>query len=1164
MIPDETSPAPVDERLLARMLACDALLHASSTAPEHVPAGSASSFVADDRARSRLLLLLRLLESAEPSWGRPKKPGADPGRDDRDENRPLLGRFEVRDDLGSGGFGFVVRARDLVLGREVALKMPLPERVLAANDVDRFLREARAAARLDHPNIVRVFDAGELGPLGYFIASEFCDGPTLRHWLKSQNEPVPARLAAHWLAALAAAVQHAHDRGILHRDIKPDNVILAGGPGSDGLIPRLTDFGLAKLVEEAGEETRSEARLGTPHYMAPEQAAGRRREVGPATDVYALGATLYELVTGRPPFRGETDAETLRLALETQPVAPRSLRPGLPRDLETIALKCLRKEPARRYASAGALHDDLQRFLDGRPILGRPISAWEHARGWTRRRPTVVALLGLVVLLVCGLVGGIVAWASWLGSHNHRLEIQVARADRQTREAERQTGIAENRQRLSDRHSYAASLRRARQALGARQIELAQDILHDVQPGPDGFDPRGFAWRYLWRQANLEFSQLWGHRGRLLEGVVAPDGRSVATVDLSGNILIWELTDGVGHDRPIAGVSTRFPEWTTMRFSSDGRFLALGQVEVAGPAQGFHVFDRLAGRPPVQVELHAGEGISSLAFDDRRKLLVFIIRGPDGFSLRFFELANLSAKPQTRFLGPSSCKPFLSADGRVVCVVNRGGIELSEPETGRVLVHLADAPAEPCWVAKFSPDGRFVSGASGKRILVWETVGGRRIGHATGDPLLVVLDWSARGRFLAWGAEDGRLAILEPASGRVRELLSGSSTQKLRSRALSFSSDEMLLAVSTDRVQGGPKPAEVWDLDRGRRIWEFPGRNEGGSVCFVPGGHDLLVTANSGPRVCRLEPETEPDALGGHSAEAWAAAFAPDGQVLATGSDDTHESQTIRLWDPATGRLLAGWKGHTATVASLAFSPDGRVLASGSLDSGKPGHPNLLLWDVDSHRELARLPGHTDQVRSVAFSPDGQWLATASDDMTARLWDVAGRRPRAILTGHTKKLTSIAFSPDGRLLASGSNDATVRLWDVDTGQAATIVRDVANVLAVAFAPDGSLLASGNENGEIKLWNPATGNLVRTIPVDADQLRCLAFTPDGRNVIAAGKGKVIRVWEVATDQELLSLEGHQAQINALTFSLDGLILASCSHDGAVRLWRAEPIQPVPAQ
>jgi WD40 repeat protein/serine/threonine protein kinase len=1161
MTPDETSPTRVSERLLEQVMACDAMLHASAGPPGGKSLGRGPATEADDRARSRLLLLLTMLEAMGPATDQPadsNKVAVGKGRVDA---REVLGRFEISEDLGSGGFGFVVRARDRLLGREVALKMPLPGTVLSHGDVRAFLREARAAARLDHPNIVRVHDAGELGPLGYFIASELCVGPTLRRWVKAQNEPVPTRLAARWVAALADAVQHAHDRGILHRDIKPDNVILTGAPVPDDFIPRLTDFGLAKVIEEPGDESRSGALVGTPHYMAPEQASGRRREVGPATDVYALGATLYEVLTNRPPFRGETNAETIRLVLESEPVPPRSLRPGLPRDLETICLKCLRKEPARRYATASALRDDLQRFLGGQPILGRPVSTWERMRIWTRRRPAVAALSGLVFLLVGGLLGGVVSWASWLRWHNRQLEIQVARADREARDAENQRGLARERGRLSDRHHYAEGLRRARQALDAHQIELAQEILHDDQPELDEADRRGFAWRYLWRQANRDFSQLWGHHGRLLDGATAPDGRSVATVDLAGNALVWNLADRAGLDRPTARASTPFPEHSVFQFSRDGRFLAFGTVNSPGTPQGFDVFDCVAARSLVDVELHASDSVLSMAFDDRLKLFVSVVRGRGGFRIEFHDLVNPTAKPRARSLDPTTNRAFLAPDGRAMVVQNRAGVELTEPKTGRVLACLADAPAELVGAARFSLDGRYVAGIWANQILAWETRRGQKVARSAIQSGLAAFEWSPRGRFLVWGESHGRLAILEPSSGQVRERRADKAKRTLRGLGLSFSQDERLLVTTAGWIPGGPTPTQVWDLDSGRKIGAFPGRSEGGSAHFISGAHEVLVTPPSGPRIWRLEPSAEPDALGGHSAEAWAVAFAPGGQVLATGSDDTCEKQTIKLWDRSSGKLLGGWKAHTATVASLSFSPDGNVLASGSLDSGKPGNPNLILWQVASRRPVAHLEGHTGRVRSVAFSPDGRLLASASDDQTVRLWDVAGQTTRAVLTGHTKNLTSIAFSPDGQTLASASNDSTVRLWDVATGQARDTLQDVGNVLSVVFAPDGSLLASGNENGEIRLWNALTGSLLFTIRGEADQIRCLAFTPDSQEILAAGKAKVIRTWDVVTGQELLSLDGHKAQINALAFSPDGSILASCSHDGAVRLWRgSEPELP----
>ena len=341
------------------------------------------------------------------------------------------------------------------------------------------------------------------------------------------------------LGALADAVQHAHDRGILHRDIKPDNVIMSavrhsplseggfggvdrlvgvradGGPEEEiisasgwystppgppflrggrsmvqaeqtclDLVPRLTDFGLAKLIEETGSDSGSNVRTGTPYYMAPEQVACRRADIGPGTDVYGLGSTLYEVLAGRPPFRGETEVETLRLVLETEPVSPRSLRPSLPRDLETICLKCLRKEPARRYDSAAALRDDLERMLAGRPIAGRPVTAGERAVTWARRRPAIAALLILVVMLGGGLIGGMIWWSARLQSHNIELQREIARADQSAVAAKESARVAIERRQFANRHRHAENLRLA----GARRRRPSDRI------GPKIFSTM-MAWR---------------------------------------------------------------------------------------------------------------------------------------------------------------------------------------------------------------------------------------------------------------------------------------------------------------------------------------------------------------------------------------------------------------------------------------------------------------------------------------------------------------------------------------------------------------------------------------------------------------------------------------------------------------------------------------------
>ncbi len=829
-------------------------------------------------------------------------------------------------------------------------------------------------------------------------------------------------------------------------------------------------------------------------------------------------------------------------------------------------MRCLRKEPSHRYPSAGALRDDLRRFLDGRPIFGRPVSAVERARNWARQRPAVAALMGVVVLLACGLVGGGVLWASWLGWHNRQLELQVARADRGASEAQRQTRIAEERRHQADRHHHAEGLRRARRALDARQIELAQDLLRDLKPEPGGDDLRGFAWRYLWRQAHREFSQLWGHELTVVGMALAPDGGMLVTRDLQGKALLWDLSPDMALDEP-----RTLPDATEigsdhLAFSPNGQYLA-ALSRVTSNIR-IELFEVAANRHFGRIDFDHGGSFHFMSVgDDGRRVAGIFNRAGGGQTVVVRERESAGASPglQRRTIGRDTPSfHAFSADGSLLGVSDGATISLLDPWTGEARVVLEGPHSGPIGPSAFSADGRFFGARveAIHRIVLWETRSGREVGQFDAAEGLSWLEFSPKGSRLALMDVTGRVTILDRASGQQRALAPRQADRKNLDQHLAFSPDETLLAIGFRTAPGGIQPVEVWDTASARRLAVFPGRKDVIDVTFLRSGRSLVLAGGTTPRIWRLDPPSEPEALAGHTAEAWSAAFSPDGSVLATGSDDTRERQTIRLWDPASGRLVAGWKAHTATVSALAFSPDGKMLASGSLDSGKAGNPDVILWDATTHRQLTSLEGHGAQVRSVAFSPDGGSLATASDDLTARIWDLASKTTRAILTGHRRGLTRVAFSPDGRTLATASNDATVRLWDVDSGRPISTLQDVGNTLAVAFSPDGSMLASVNENGIIKVWDRSRGELVRTIPGEADQLRCLAFTPDGRNVAVAGKGKVIRFWDVATGQELLTLEGHKAQINALAFSPDGSTLVSCGHDGAVKLWRAGPIRLAP--
>jgi tetratricopeptide (TPR) repeat protein len=433
-----------------------------------------------------------------------------------------LGRFRIHRELGRGGFGVVFLAYDARLGREVALKVPRPEALASPELRARFQQESRVAATLDHPAIVPVYEAGEEGGVCY-IASAYCPGPTLAAWLREHGDPVSPADAARLVAALAEAVAHAHGRGVLHRDLKPANVLLSFSRDPEGsaipalpsgsrlndLVPRITDFGLAKLMSDEATlpkqegQTHSGAVLGTPAYMAPEQAGGGARTVGPAADVYALGVILYELLTGRPPFRGDTPLDTLLLVRTAEPLPPARLRPRLPRDLNTICLKCLHKEPGGRYAGAAELAADLRRFLAGEPVRARPASAWERGVKWARRRPAAAALIAVSTAAVLTVLAVVLVANARL-----RRERDIADGLRREKEEERQRAVALSRQAREaadklltrvgfERLDGVPYMETVRRELLQDALRFYQDLARQEGDGPDVRAEVGHAWRRL-------------------------------------------------------------------------------------------------------------------------------------------------------------------------------------------------------------------------------------------------------------------------------------------------------------------------------------------------------------------------------------------------------------------------------------------------------------------------------------------------------------------------------------------------------------------------------------------------------------------------------------------------------------------------------------------
>ena len=470
-----------------------------------------------------------------------------------------IDRFLIKSQLGSGGFGIVFRAVDPSTHRDVAIKIPRPEILMSREQVERFRREAKAAAQLDHPNILAVYGSGEEGITPY-IVMPFIDGHNLAEWQVKQTQISP-EMGAEIICQLSRGVAHAHSRGVLHRDLKPANVLLDSNQAPvDGVrlsfTPKLMDFGLAKLDATNQEQTQTGTLLGTTSYMAPEQAEGRNRDISAMSDIFSLGVMLYELLTGTHPFRGETPIQTLEGILKLDPPTLRNKQPRIPVDLEAICLKCLEKSPERRYQSASDLADDLQRFLDGKPVQARPISRLRRFAKWCRRRPAIAA-----VALVASL--SLVALVAISLSYNSRLTslLNIAEAERTT--VREQALVIRRRACLSD-------VRLAQIAWDLGDIDQAIKLLKRHIPGPSEEDVRHFAWWQLWRDYQDSSIVIGRHRGGATSVSITHDGTMAASAGMDTTIRMWTLPEGKlitelhGHE---------FGAVTAIDFSPDGTHL---------------------------------------------------------------------------------------------------------------------------------------------------------------------------------------------------------------------------------------------------------------------------------------------------------------------------------------------------------------------------------------------------------------------------------------------------------------------------------------------------------------------------------------------------------------------------------------------------------------
>jgi WD40 repeat protein len=901
-------------------------------------------------------------------------PQAGPGPGLRDAIR--AGGYEVLGELGRGGMGIVYLAHNLALNRPCALKT-FPAEVGGPTAVARLRAEAEAVARVRHPNVVQIYSVGEVAGIP-FLELEYLPGGSLADSIAGGPRPVAE--AARLIEPVARAVGQAHRLGIVHRDLKPANILLTAGGE-----PKVGDFGLARSLGSDVRLTLTGQIVGTPSYMAPEQVDPGAGDVGPAADIHSLGVILYELLTGHCPFRGPTALHTLDLVRSREPLPPRRIQPAVPHDLETICLKCLHKDPARRYPGAEALADDLGRFLHGHPILARPTGTVERAWKWTRRHPAVAAL-SVAWIVTTALALLLVSW-QW-----RRAEDKAAAETRAHAEARRaRLQAVRGQSELAMEHGRAFC---ERGEIGQGMLWLARSLRLAAEARDEE----------LGRAVRINLADWSARLGRPLARLQlgAPardlafraDGRVLVSLGDDGSLHRWD-TDTWHEAAPPCAARAR-DEGRAARWDPErGRIVAQGWRLLVAPRDGpVRVWDvaslRVSALPP------EGAAVTSLAVSpggDR------FATGTEGGTVRLWDSTTL------RQGGPT-----IRLDGTVRCLAFR-------PDGGAVAVALEDGTI-PIWeVPRTGPIAPPLSARGSVRALAFDEDGTHLLAVGGRGPV----QWDIGPR----GAPTRRVPDVRPGDAAG---MSDGPTGPFGIAAVS--PDRQLIAVTTASGPGPGGLAGSRILLLGAATRALVGEGPGGphalaGAAFSPDSR-LLFTWGPGPGTASLREVDAMDrarprcrSLGVAIAHA---AFHPDGTTLLLGCRDG----TARLWDVARDVAVPSRlrPRHAYPITAVAFDPRGPRVVTGC-------HAGTVrLWDRASGALLHDIRGNAGEVTAVAFSPDGTTLVTASLDASARFWDVASGRQLGPPLYHTDAVLSVAFHPDGRFIATGARDASAWLWPI--------------------------------------------------------------------------------------------------------------------------------------